>query len=428
MCYGRSMLRSFIAVLSLALLGACSSKVKEESYSLANGLKVDVVASPRGENVAVLVDYEVGLDHDPAGRAGMSNLLSRLLLTSAVPGKPARTRDDLTKRYGSSWSAKAGSDYTAISVAVPAAKLDEELDDFAARMGQLQIGEADLERERPALLQYLAKMRGGDATSAAMNFAAEAIRPSRGAWRGGVPKEIEDVRADEVAAFWREHFKPANARLVVVGPVEPEKVRAKIESAFGKIPSGAAPVLRPAAGSRVTGTLVMGDSPSAVALAVGVPAPSESIYPAFLVLAARLNAGAPSRAWKASFAPLEDPSVLLVTGAVGPQERPDDSAGRIRKEVAALVTAGPARGEARAAAEAYGVALGTAPLKPEACERDPMGVAFAKARAAQLRIDGGALARSLEAVSPAQLAEAAKLFEPQRTAAVAAGGTIPPPP
>jgi zinc protease len=417
----------FAAVLALALLGACTSKVTESSYSLANGLDVDLVASPRGEDVAVLVHYEVGLDHDPPGRSGMSNLISRLLLTCAVPGKPARTRDDLARQYGSGWSAQAGSDYTAVAVVVPKAKLAEALDDFAARMGALQIGEADLERERPALLEELAKMRGGDATLAAMNFAAEAIRPSRGGWRGGVPQELQTAPAAEVAAFWREHFTPANARLVVVGPLDPDRVRAQLESAFGKLPAGTAPSLRPAAESRVTGTLVMGDSPSAVALAVAAPAPWEPLFPAFLVLAARLHDVAPPRSWKASFAPLEHPEVLLVTGAVGPQERPDDAAGRIRKEVASLISAGLAPGELRAAAASYGSTLRTEPLKPAACERDPMGAAFAKARTAQLRIDGRALAQSLEAVTAGQLADAAKTFEPQRTAAVVAGGAIPPP-
>lgn len=420
-------MRGLSALLSLALLGACSSKVKESSSALPNGLQVDVVASPRGEKVALLVDYAVGLDHDPPGRSGMSNLVSRLLLTCAVPGKPARTREDLAQRYGTGWSAQAGSDYTAVAVVVPAEKLAEEIGDFAARMGALEIGEPDLARERPALLEELAKMRGGDPSLAAMNFAAEAIRPSRGGWRGGVPGEIEGAGAGEVAAFWREHFKPANARLVVVGPVEPDRVRARIESAFGKIPAGTAPSLRPAAESRVTGTLVMGDAPAAVALAVGAPAPSDALFPAFLVLAARLNAPSPAHPWKARFAPLEHPEVLLVAGAVGPQERPDDAAGRIRKEIASLIAAAPSPGELRAAVAAYGFALRTEPLKPAACERDPMGAAFAKARTAQLRIDGQGLAKALEAVTAGQLADAAKAFEPQQTAAVVAGGTIPPP-
>jgi zinc protease len=401
--------------LVMALSGACS-KVEESSYSLANGLKVDVVDAQRGDRVAVLVSYELGLDYDPEGRSGMSNLLSRLLPTCAVPGKPVR-QDGLVVR--------SGSDHLTMAVAVPLANLDEELDDFAARMGGLQIGDADLERERPALLEELARLRGGDAALAAMSFAAEAIRPSRGGWRGGVPREIEKISADEAEAFWREHGKPANARLVIVGDVDPARVRARIEAAFGKIPAGSAAPRRAPAASTVTGTLVMGDQPSALALAVGVPAPSEALYPAFLILAARLSSA--SHSWKVSFSPLEQPEVLLVTGSLEPEERPDDAAARIHKEISALTAAGPSSSELRAAPATFAASLGTAPLKPEACAHDPVRVAFVKARSAQLHVDGHGLGQALETVTAAQLAEAARLFEPQRTPAVVAGGAIPSP-
>jgi hypothetical protein len=175
----------------------------------------------------------------------------------------------------------------------------------------------------------------------------------------------------------------------------------------------------------VTGTLVIGDQPSAVALAVGVPAPSEALYPAFLILAARLSSA--SHTWKVSFSPLEQPEVLLVTGSVEPEERPDHAAARIHKEISALTAAWPSSSELRAAPVTFGASLGTAPLKPEACARDPLGVAFVKARSAQLHVDSHALGQALETVSAAQLAEAARLFEPQRTPVVVAGGKIPSP-
>ena len=66
-------------------------------------------------------------------------------------------------------------------------------------------------------------------------------------------------------------------------------------------------------------------------------------------------------------------------------------------------------------------------LKTEMCAHDPIAVAWVKARATQLHVDGRALAQAMEAVTAAQLAEAAKLFDPQHTPAVVAGGNIPAP-
>src|SRR5205823_6337555 len=122
--------------------------------------------------------------------SGLSHLLGRVM------------------QSGSDLRAETGSDHLTLAAAAPAARLDEELDELAARMGALEISDDDLDRERPALLEELARLRGGDATLAAMSFAAEAIRPSRGGWRGGVPKEIEQVTAEEAQAFYDQHLKP----------------------------------------------------------------------------------------------------------------------------------------------------------------------------------------------------------------------------
>jgi len=311
-----------------------------------------------------------------------------------------------------------------VGVSVPRQELAAELVDFAARMEALKIGEPDLARERPALLAELAQMRGGDPAQAAMSFAAEAIRPSRGGWSGGVPKEIEAAGADEVAAYWKQCYRAGNARLVVVGRGDLGPMVAQVETAFGKVAAGSPPVLRPPNDSKVAGTLVMGDAPSAVALAVSAPSPAEPLFPAFLVLSARLQAAG---AIHANYAPLEQPDVLFVTGKVEPPERPDDAAARLRKAVAALLAAGPGPNELSSAAAAFGPTLGTELRGAAAYEKDPLGAALSRARAAQLRIDGPALAKSLAAVTASQLAEAAKRFEPTQTAAVAAGGAIPSP-
>ncbi len=65
----------------------------------------------------------------------------------------------------------------------------------------------------------------------------------------------------------------------------------------------------------------MGDLPSAVALAVPVPDPKDPVYPAFVVLATRL-AMTGGYTWKANFAPLARPDILLVTSPFLGTSRP----------------------------------------------------------------------------------------------------------
>lgn len=276
----------------------------EQSAKLQNGLAVNLVAGPCGDSAALVVHLDVGIAHDPPGRSGMARLAARVLATSAPAGRAAR-------------SVEAGDDYTLYSVVVPADRLPDELDDVAAWMSKVTPTEANLARERPPMLAELAKLSGADARLTAVHLAEEAVRPTPGEGkRDGIPSEVEAITLPELVAFWQAHFKPGNARLTVAGRFDAEKVRARIEAAFGPLPAGTPPVARPAAAATVRGTLVMGSAPTAVAVAVPAPAPSDPLYPPFLVLAGRLmEKTSPARTWDASYDPHPASRAALHHGA-----------------------------------------------------------------------------------------------------------------
>ncbi len=411
--------RRVLGVLALGLLSvsptSCGGKRKEamteRSFRLPNGLQVDLVAGPCGDEVGLAVLFEVGIDHDPAGRSGMALLVGRLL---APPG-PA----------GAERMVEIGNDHSMYSVVVGRDQLFGELDDLAARMGRTEIREEDLAGARAHVLGELAKMRGGDPARTAMSYAAEAIQPARGnGWRGGIAAEVEAIDVAQLAAFWQAHVKPGNARVIVVGRFDADKIQTRIETAFAGLPAGTPPALRDPVDATVTGTLVIGDKPSAAAVAVAAPKPADPAYAAFLVLAARLMGGAPGSAWQASYDPLARPETLFVSGAVQSGEQPDAAAARIRGAIATVIAQPLAPGDVAAARSRFSLFLGAEPLSPASCKKDPRGLAIARVRRAQLHLDGAALAKSLDATTQEQLAEAAKLFAAQRTAAVIAGGTI----
>src|SRR5437773_1037595 len=105
--------RSLAVALSLFAVGCfCSctcSKVKQESFALGNGLKVELAAAPRGDDAAVVLIFDVGQDHDPAGRSGMTRLIALLLATPE-------------------WGIYAGSDFTELYWTGPASKAHAQLD------------------------------------------------------------------------------------------------------------------------------------------------------------------------------------------------------------------------------------------------------------------------------------------------------------
>jgi predicted Zn-dependent peptidase len=396
-----------VAWLSASLtLAGCRKQVTASLFQLDSGLRAEIVATPRGHRAALTLLFDVGADNDPAGRSGMSHLVGYLMRGQA----------------GSDWQVHCGADYTALSVVVPAGRLPDEIETAALRIGHPIVREGDLASERPRLLRDLAADERDPAT-AAKTRAAEAVRPSRGGGlRGGVPAEIEAITLPEVEAFQRMHFGAATLRVLATGLVDMEETTKRIKAGFADVPAGKAPPARPPAASTVTGTLVMGDAPTAAALAVPVPAPKDPLYPAFLVLAARVTAADPARTWQGDFAPLARPDVLFVTTTLAANQPAEPAAAQMRTAVSAVVTAPLAPDEIKRAIEAYGPAMGMVTPSPDAWAATPAELGFAAGRRAQLGVDGKALAQAVASVTPEQLAAAAKLFDAKSSAAVIAGG------
>jgi hypothetical protein len=376
----------------------------ETSFALENGLDVDLLSGPCGDEVAVALVVAVGADHDPPGRSGMAHLVSRLPTTGAV--EPQR-------------------DHTAYSVVVARDRLESALEGAAAWLAPRILSEEVVGRARTAVLADVARRHGGDAAATARSFAAESVRPSRGeGWRGGVAAEVEGIALADVDAFRSAHFTAGNSRLAIVGAFDPAAVRPVVERTFGALPRGEPPALREPGQSTVSGTIVMGDAPSEAAIAVGAPAASEETYPAFLVLAARLGGASAPGDWEAAYDPIGEPDVLYVTGPVRPGEGAEGAAARIREAIGPVLARPLAAADAAAARERFALLLGSRDLDPEACTGDRLRLAIARARRPDLGVEVTPLAAAIDAATQTQVDEARTAFEARRTAAVIGGGAI----
>lgn len=383
----------------------------EQSFKLPNGLDVDLVAGPCGDNAAMVVLLKSGIDHDPPGRSGMARVVERLLAASS------KSADR---------SIKTGTDYTLYSVVAASDRLGDEIDAVAAWMSQFTPTEADLTRERLNVLQELGKLQGTDAARTAESMAEESLLPSRGnGKRWGIAAEVEAITLAELQTFWDTRIKPGNARIVITGRFDAAAIRTRIETAFTTLAAATPPTLRNPADSSVRGTLVMGDAPTAVAIAVAAPAMSDPSYAAFLVLAARLmDKPLQPRTWNATYDPILRPEILFITGPVGQAEQPEPSAGRMRTEVNAILARPFDPAELAKTRETFRAFFEHRSVDPSICAQDARSLAIARARGAQLQLDVAPIAKALVATTKENLDEAAKAFDTQRSAAVIAGGVV----
>jgi len=384
-------------------------RLTETHFTLANGLEVTLVSGPCAAPVGVVLVHGAGTDHDPPGRSGLARLLGAVLTARAGQGR------SITVARTQIWE----------SFTVPAAGMSAALDAAAARMARLDATDDELARAKQTVLAALAARRGGDAALTAEAYVREAMRPARGGgWGWGRADEIAAVTRDDLNAFAVAALGPRASRLVVVGRIDPTTARASVEAAFASVVRATPPPIRDANEASVAGTLVFGDAPAALAIGILVPALDDPGHAAFALLATRLlRAPATPRGWTARYDPTVDPDLLYVIAARDALETPDAAATRVRNEMMALLVPPPTDEDAASARAHFGAAFGDALFAPARCADATLPLATDHARRAIAGLRK-ASPRDPGATTAAELDDARRLFAPDRSAAIVAGGVI----
>lgn len=404
--------------LSWASLSICRESnggpVAPERFRLENGLTVLVRPVRGAGNVALVVLYGVGGDHDPEGRSGLAHLVEHVYVTAAAGKAAARTADDYFRRYRLGCNAQTSDRYTVVATVFPGAELGDELRDAAARMGDLHVTAADLDRERPRLIEEVENMFGRFPPLGALNNARELVRPTpMGGRRGGVPAHVQAITPDEVRAHWERLYKPRNATLVLVGDVDPAAARRAVTEHFTAIAAGeTAPAPREPGAPRLGAVRELtAKSPwsgAEACLAYAPPQPGSDLYVPYLVVVARLLADMSALGAGPGRSPiycpiLDDSSVLGVSAPAKRGETAPQVFARLEVFVARVAGAKLGKDDVASARQAFGFHLGTDDLPDAALAQNTYGVAFSLARREQLGIDPARLDRAFDAVTDRDL-------------------------
>ena len=401
-------------------------------FALDNGLKVSIRTVPGTGSVALLVLFKIGGDHDPRGQSGLAHLVEHLYVTAAAGADPARAAEAFFQRYRAGCNAQTGDRYTVFATVFPKQDLEQEMKEAAARMGDLRITAADLEREKPRLLDEVSNMFGRFPTLGAVNIARELIQPTpEGGRKGGLPEHLKAITLDDVRAHWKRYYKPKNAILVLVGALDELEARQALTAHFARLAPGEQVSKPGEPGSPNAGAVrelaVRSSKPQAApvaCLAYATPEPGSELYAPFLVLVARL--------WAASTQPgdgggtcrpsvyfplLEDPAVLGVSTAAKPGETATRAIARLESFVADTMAPQLRDDERASARQMFALFLGTAEIPDFALAQNLYGTALSLARREQMGIDPLKLNRAFDALSERDLRRAAgEIFAPARHA------------
>jgi zinc protease len=213
-----------------------------ETFTLANGMQGVVIPMHRAPVVAHMVWYRVGAADEEHGASGLAHFLEHLMF-KGTPTVPSGQFSRRVAREGGRDNAFTGHDFTAYFQQVAADRLGLVMAMEADRMTNLLLDERDIAPERLVVLEERKQVvennpraRFRERLAAAFYVNSPYGRPIIG-W----DSEIRAIERDALVAFYRKHYRPANAILVVQGAVDTATVQRLAEETYGRIQGGPAP-------------------------------------------------------------------------------------------------------------------------------------------------------------------------------------------
>jgi zinc protease len=242
--------------------GAAAIDINVSQFKLANGMEVVVIPDHRAPVVTHMVWYKVGAADEVPPKSGLAHFLEHLMFKGTKTRLPGEF-DRLLDINGGDGNAFTTQDYTAYFQRIAADRLPLVMELEADRMQNLVLTDANVIPELDVVREERRQRTDNDPSAllgeqldAAMYTAHPYGKPIIG-WMS----EVAKLTRQDALDFYKAHYTPANAILVVAGDADPEKVKELAEKYYGSLKNTFEPEARertpepePLAARRVTMT------------------------------------------------------------------------------------------------------------------------------------------------------------------------------
>ena len=205
-----------------------------QKQRLSNGLAVWIVEHHEVPLAQINLIVRSGSAADPIGKYGVGSL------TAAMLDEGAGTRSsldlaDAIEFLGANLSTASSFDASSIRMSVPVSKLAEALPLMSDVALRPSFPVSELDRLRKERLTGLLQARDNAGALIQLAFPRIVFGPTHryGTSANGLPATIEALTVDDLKTFYRSHFRPDNATLLVVGDLAPATALPMLEKAFG---------------------------------------------------------------------------------------------------------------------------------------------------------------------------------------------------
>ncbi|MBA3323446.1 MAG: insulinase family protein [Pyrinomonadaceae bacterium] len=205
-------------------------------YSLPNGLKVLLFPDQSKQTITVNITYLVGSANENYGETGMAHLLEHLVFkgTPKHPNIPNELTEHGTRPNGTTFLDRTNYFET---FAATDENLNWALDLEADRMVNSFIAKKDLDSEMTVVRN---EFESGENNPFRVTF--QRTLGAAYEWHNygkstiGARADIENVPIDRLQAFYKKHYQPDNAVLLVAGKFDEAKMIDLVNKYFAPIP------------------------------------------------------------------------------------------------------------------------------------------------------------------------------------------------
>jgi zinc protease len=242
-------LLSVIMTFMIIVLFSCKPQAKEagfsipiEEYKLTNGLTVVLHEDHSDPIASVAIYYHVGSSRETEGKTGFAHLFEHMMFQKSENV----AEDQFFKNIqgaGGQLNGSTNEDVTNYYEVVPKNALEMALWMESDRMGYL---ENTVTKQALANQQNVVQNEKRQSVdNAPYGFNEELIlkylypKGHPYSWTViGQMQDLTNATVEDVKAFHKKFYSPANAFLVVSGDINKEEVKAMVEKYFGEIPGG----------------------------------------------------------------------------------------------------------------------------------------------------------------------------------------------
>lgn len=229
---------ALFCLLCLAPLVRAQTGPSLTEFTLDNGLQAIVIEDHRQPVVTHMLWYRAGSADETPGKSGIAHFLEHLMF-KATDKIAAGEFSKIVAENGGQDNAFTSYDYTGYYQRIAADRLEIVMEMEADRMTGLHLSDAEVAPELQVVLEERSQRveNNPGALFAEQRRAALFLNHPYGRPIIGWPQEVTALTRTDAETWYRQHYAPNNAVLIIAGDVTPNHARALAEKYYGPIPA-----------------------------------------------------------------------------------------------------------------------------------------------------------------------------------------------